>query len=151
MRQGLELRQAGRDVALDRPRALQRVLPDALDGSVPWRPDSITQYFARLRSRVKLDHLDFHYLRKFMETYGQNLGYSNEEDRAKSFVGLIHMAMVCDLTRVASLQLSLLPRPRACSRRSPPARFIHSIGLRRARRSWCHRKALNLSSVPSPR
>ena len=40
-------------------------------------------------------------------TYDQNLGYSNEEDRAKTFVGLIHMAMVCDLTRVASLQLTM--------------------------------------------
>ena len=40
-------------------------------------------------------------------TYGQNLGYCDEEDRAKTFVGLIHMAMVCDLTRVASLQLTL--------------------------------------------
>ena len=25
---------------------------------------------------VGLDHLDFHYLRKFMETYGQEMGYS---------------------------------------------------------------------------
>ena len=40
-------------------------------------------------------------------TYDQNLGYSDEEDRARTFVGLIHMAMVCDLARVASLQLTL--------------------------------------------
>lgn len=52
------------------------VYSDAIDGSEPWRPGSITLFFGRLRSRVGLDHLDFHYLRKFMETYGQNLGFS---------------------------------------------------------------------------
>jgi integrase len=52
------------------------VFSDAIDGSEPWKPDAITQYFTRLRGRVGLDHLDFHYLRKFMETYGQNLGHS---------------------------------------------------------------------------
>ena len=49
---------------------------DSEDSSMPWRPDSITQYFARLRGRVGLAHLDFHDLRKFMETYGQHLGFS---------------------------------------------------------------------------
>jgi integrase len=52
------------------------VFSDAIDGSEPWKPDAITQYFTRLRGRVGLDHLDFHYLRKFIETYGQNLGHS---------------------------------------------------------------------------
>lgn len=52
------------------------VFSDAIDGSEPWRPGSITLFFARLRQRVGLDHLDFHYLRKFMETYGQNAGFS---------------------------------------------------------------------------
>ena len=49
---------------------------DALDGLEPWRPDSVSQYFDRLRKRVSLSHVDFHQLRKFMETYGQNLGFS---------------------------------------------------------------------------
>jgi hypothetical protein len=40
-------------------------------------------------------------------TYAQNLGYSNEEQRALLFVDLIHLAMVCDLTRVATLQLTM--------------------------------------------
>lgn len=40
-------------------------------------------------------------------TYAQNLGYSNEETRANLFVDLIHMAMVCDLTRVATLQMTM--------------------------------------------
>ncbi len=52
------------------------VFSDEADGSVPWKPDSVTQYFSRLRTRAGLPHLDFHYLRKFMETYGQEMGYS---------------------------------------------------------------------------
>ncbi len=57
-----------------RPNAF--VFSDALDGSEPWRPGAITLYFARLRKRVELDHLTFHSLRKFMGTYGQDLGFS---------------------------------------------------------------------------
>ena len=49
---------------------------DALDGSRPWRPGAINLFFRRLRQRVELDHLIFHTLRKFMETYGQDLGFS---------------------------------------------------------------------------
>jgi integrase len=49
---------------------------DAPDGTVPWKPGAITHYFARLRTRVGLDDVYFHHLRKFMETYGQNLGFS---------------------------------------------------------------------------
>jgi integrase len=52
------------------------VFTDAADGSEPWKPDTISQYFGRMRQRVGLDHLDFHDLRKFMETYGQEMGYS---------------------------------------------------------------------------
>jgi integrase len=52
------------------------IFSDAPDGSEPWRPGSITLYFSRLRRQVGLEHLDFHYLRKFMETYGQNMGFS---------------------------------------------------------------------------
>jgi integrase len=49
---------------------------DAPDGTTPWKPGAITRYFDRLRKRVGVEHLDFHHLRKFMETYGQNLGFS---------------------------------------------------------------------------
>lgn len=49
---------------------------DAPDGSEPWKPDAVSRFFARLRKRIDLDHLDFHYLRKFMETYGQEMGFS---------------------------------------------------------------------------
>jgi len=52
------------------------VFTDAADGSEPWKPDAVSKFFARLRKRIALDHLDFHYLRKFMETYGQEMGYS---------------------------------------------------------------------------
>ena len=52
------------------------VLTDAPDGSEPRKPDAVSKFFARLRKRIGLDHLDFHYLRKFMETYGQEVGYS---------------------------------------------------------------------------
>jgi integrase len=31
-------------------------------------------FFTRLRERIGLDHLSFHDLRKFMETYGQEMG-----------------------------------------------------------------------------
>ncbi len=52
------------------------VFTDSADGSEPWKPDTISQYFGRMRKRVGLDHLNFHDLRKFMETYGQEMGYS---------------------------------------------------------------------------
>ena len=52
------------------------VFTDAADGSEPWKPDTVSQYFGRMRKRVGLDHLDFHDLRKFMETYGLEMGYS---------------------------------------------------------------------------
>lgn len=49
---------------------------DALDGSVPWRPDMVTHYFARIRAEVGLDHLVFKGFRKWMTTYGQQVGGS---------------------------------------------------------------------------
>ena len=52
------------------------VFSDAVDGSVPWKPSSVSQYFKRLRDRADLGHLNLHSLRKFMETYGQEMGYS---------------------------------------------------------------------------
>ena len=52
------------------------VFTDVADGSVPWKPDAVSRYFGRPRARIGLDHLDFHDLRKFMATYGQEMGYS---------------------------------------------------------------------------
>jgi hypothetical protein len=53
------------------------LVPDAADGGAPWPPGAVTLYFGRPRSRAGPDHLNFHsLLRKFMETYGQDLGFS---------------------------------------------------------------------------
>ena len=52
------------------------VFSDVLDGSVPWKPDRVTLYFSPLRDRAGLGHVKPHSLRKFMETYGQEMGYS---------------------------------------------------------------------------
>jgi hypothetical protein len=40
-------------------------------------------------------------------TYNTNLGYSGEEERARVFCDLIHMALACDLSRVASLMITM--------------------------------------------
>ncbi len=42
------------------------VFTDAVDGSVPWKPDTVSQYFSRRRGRIGLDHPDFSDLRKFV-------------------------------------------------------------------------------------
>lgn len=52
------------------------VFSDDIQGAVPWKPDAVSQYFGRLRARAGLGHVDFHDLRRFMETYGQEMGYS---------------------------------------------------------------------------
>lgn len=52
---------------------------DAADGSLPWKPDSVTQYFVRLRERCELTQFNLHSLRKFMETYGQDQGFSGAQ------------------------------------------------------------------------
>jgi Protein of unknown function (DUF1552) len=41
------------------------------------------------------------------DTIGTNTGYSDEQARARLLADLIHMAFVCDLTRVATLQLTV--------------------------------------------
>jgi integrase len=69
----LEERAASAEVTLaDDP----YLFSDEADGSGPWKPDSLTQFFVRVRERVGLDHLVFHSLRKFMETYAQDLGFA---------------------------------------------------------------------------
>lgn len=39
--------------------------------------------------------------------YSQNVGYSGEEERARTFMDLIHMAFTCDLTRVGAVLLTM--------------------------------------------
>ncbi len=36
-----------------------------------------------MRKRIGLDHPDFHYLRKFMETYGQEMGCASPKSRCE--------------------------------------------------------------------
>jgi integrase len=55
------------------------VFSDAFDGSVAWKPEAVSRYFTRLRDRAGLAHLSLHGLRKFMETYGQDMGYSTAQ------------------------------------------------------------------------
>ena len=52
------------------------VFSDAPDGSEPWRPMMVTRYFGRLAARAQLDHLSFHSLRRFLDTYGPDLGFA---------------------------------------------------------------------------
>lgn len=53
------------------------VFTASLDGSEPWDPDTITQFFARIRGRVGLsDEIKFKGFRQFMDTYTQELGFS---------------------------------------------------------------------------
>jgi len=40
------------------------------------------------------------------DSIGTNTGYSNEHERARIMADLVHMAFVCDLTRVATLQIT---------------------------------------------
>ncbi len=49
----------------------------SVDGSEPWDPDTITQFFARVRGRLGLSkQIKFKVFRRFMDTYGQELGFS---------------------------------------------------------------------------
>jgi len=41
------------------------------------------------------------------DTIGTNTGYSEEDTRARLLADLIHMAFVCDITRVATLQITV--------------------------------------------
>ena len=52
------------------------VFSDEIDAAIAWKPDAMSRFFTRVRERCGLQHLDLHSLRKFMETYGQDLGFS---------------------------------------------------------------------------
>ncbi len=41
------------------------------------------------------------------DAFNTNNGYSNEDERARVFCDLIHMALVCDMARVATLMLTM--------------------------------------------
>jgi Protein of unknown function (DUF1552) len=61
-------------------------------------------------------------------TYSVNLGYSDEDARARVFVDLIHMAMVCDLTRVASLQMTMFQSHLNMNALTGQATDCHELG-----------------------
>lgn len=69
----MERRTEGLDVELA---AEAFLFSDVLDGCQPVRPMTVTRYFGRLRTRIGLNHLTFQSLRRFMDTYGQDLGFS---------------------------------------------------------------------------
>lgn len=52
---------------------------DRPTGAVPWHPDRITVYFARLKKALGLGHITFHQLRKFMESMALDAGFSPAE------------------------------------------------------------------------
>ena len=60
------------------------IFSNEVDGSEPLRPGAITLYFSRLRQRIGLDDLQFKQLRKFMTTYGQDLGFSLSQVAVRS-------------------------------------------------------------------
>lgn len=60
-------------------------------------------------------------------TYNVNLGYSGEEQRAKVFCDMLHMAMVCDLTRVATLQMTMFQSHLNMNALTQQATDLHEI------------------------
>ncbi|MBX7113592.1 MAG: DUF1552 domain-containing protein [Myxococcaceae bacterium] len=61
-------------------------------------------------------------------TYNQNLGYSGEEERARHFCDLIHMAMACDLARTASLQMTMFQSHLSMYNLTGQATDCHELG-----------------------
>jgi integrase len=64
-----------RERMVDRARTCEAVLADNAyvwsqdaDGSIPYRPNRVTDAFRRLRQKVGLEHIDFHHLRHFAAT-----------------------------------------------------------------------------------
>ena len=49
---------------------------DDVAGAIPWKPDAVSQYFSRLRTAQGPICRVPRHLRRFMETYRQELGYS---------------------------------------------------------------------------
>jgi hypothetical protein len=60
--------------------------------------------------------------------YNQNNGYSGEEQRARVFCDLIHMALACDLTRVVSLQMTMFQSHLNMYQLTGQATDLHELG-----------------------
>ena len=52
---------------------------DDLTGRKPWREDMVTKWFSAHADAHGAPHLTFKHLRKFMDTYGQELGFTDVE------------------------------------------------------------------------
>ncbi len=61
-------------------------------------------------------------------TYDTNLGYSGEEQRARAFCDLLHMALTCDLTRVATLMFTMAQSHMNMFQLTGQATDLHEIG-----------------------
>jgi hypothetical protein len=67
------------------------------------------------------------------DTIATNTGYSDEQTRARLLADLIHMAFVCDLTRVATLQLTVFQShmnvfPITTAMGTPIRADLHEVG-----------------------
>ncbi len=62
------------------------------------------------------------------DSFNQNLGYSGEEQRARAFCDLIHIAMVCDLSRVASLMFTMAQSHLNMYQLTGQASDLHELG-----------------------
>jgi hypothetical protein len=67
------------------------------------------------------------------DTIATNTGYSDEQTRARLLADLIHMAFVCDLTRVATLQLTVFQShmnvfPITSAMGTPIRADLHEVG-----------------------
>jgi hypothetical protein len=61
-------------------------------------------------------------------TYNTNLGYSGEEERARVFCDLIHMALTCDLARVGTLMFTMAQSHLNMHPITQQATDLHEIG-----------------------
>ena len=91
------------------------VFSDAADGSEPWRPMMVTRYFGRLARRHGLERLSFHSLRRFIDTYGPDLGFAPVQVAMRvghdpAVAARFYTGSVADADRrLASAIASLLP------------------------------------------
>lgn len=61
-------------------------------------------------------------------TYNTNLGYSGEEERARVFCDLVHMAFTCDLSRVGSLMFTMAQSHMSMFELTGQATDLHEVG-----------------------
>lgn len=61
-------------------------------------------------------------------SYNQNVGYSGEEERARAFMDLIHMAFTCNLTRVGAILVTMAQSHLNFFQLTGQATDLHEIG-----------------------